>query len=106
MSLTLEGMQNQILDWNNKANPDRTLLQAAKKLLEEASECHVAAKETDADRNDCINVLREAADVAILCFVIANIAGFPLESAIEEKLIILRRRMAEQRQRDLERGIE
>ena len=103
MSLTLEGMQNQILDWNNQANSDRTLLQVAKKLLEEASECHVAAKEIDSDR---IGVLREAADVAILCFVIANIVGFPLESAIEEKLIVLRRRMTEQRQRDLERGID
>lgn len=99
-------MQALILDWNKRANYDRTLLQAAKKLLEEASECHVAARQTDAGKNDCVMVVREAADVAILCFIIAGLIDCELEQAIVEKLNVLNRRIHEQRRRDIERGID
>ena len=99
-------MAEMVADWDHKAHPDRTVLQHAKKLLEEASECHVAAKEVMAGRNDCINVLREVADIALLCFVIANSLSANLDEFMIEKLAVLEARVKEQAQRDKERGID
>lgn len=95
-------LQEEIMRWHREIFSGRRPLATAKKLLEEASECHVAAK------GEPINwaaVIEEAADTAIICYVLAGMADADLEAAMRSKLAILVARGSEQKQRDQERGI-
>lgn len=96
----MSDLQATIMEWHKKTFSGRRPLATAKKLLEEASECHVAAK-----NGDLVSMAEEAADCAIVCFVLADMAGKDLESLIHAKLGILAER-TDQKERDRERGIE
>lgn len=95
-------LQGEIMQWHHEVFSGRRPLATAKKLLEEASECHVAAK---GEPIDWFAVIAEAADTAIICYVLAGMAGADLEGAMRRKLAILVARGPEQKQRDVERGI-
>jgi len=98
-------VQNRATEWHTRVyGRNRRPLVVAKKLLEEASECHIAAKQ-DGDF-DWEPVIKEAADCAIVCFVLAGMAGVQLNDYMNGKLNeLLARGKEEQLQRDAERGV-
>lgn len=99
-------VQNEVMYWHNLAYQDRTLTQVGKKLLEEASECHIETREYDRSViKGTAKTIEECADVAICAYVIAGMLGEDLDMAIKRKLIILNSRVHQQKERDAARGL-
>ena len=91
-------------EWHSNAFEKRKPLVVAKKILEEASELHIAAKEEPTNWDE---ILKECADTAIGLYALAGMADRSLDEAIADKIVILRERgRDEQRRRDRERGME
>ena len=91
--------QDDVMQWHRSVFGDGDVLRTAKKLLEEASEAHCAAK------LGAHFATPEVVDTAVACYALAGICGFDLEYEVRNRVADLRRR-PDQKQRDKERGID
>lgn len=101
----------QVKHWHEATFTGRSPLKTAKKVLEEASELHIAIKaDVTLDRGPGLwharKFLRdEMADVVICVMALASFYDMDLQDAVEKKLVELQCRVNQQ-ERDTERGID
>jgi phosphoribosyl-ATP pyrophosphohydrolase len=113
----MEQLIQDMREWHEATFPNRDPLKTAKKVLEEASELHIAVKEdvyqeSRKDRQSRPGLLYagrrisdEIADVMICAMVLSTFFDMDLESVVLERLAVVKERK-NQPERDKARGIE
>ena len=94
-------LQQKVGQWHRNVFGEGSVRRVGKKVLEEASELHCVTSRMHEQRE----VEKEAADVLISLYAIAEISGFDLLKSAAKRFMEVSKR-TNQKDRDRERGID